>query len=145
MAFISIITALLPIIMKLLALFAGGGAALSAQRLGVMPDASYGDYGTYVGGWGGAALASWGLGEFAAWWRRRSANSTIDWSKIVAGVSANGGINLIKAIALLARVFQLVSQDPDAKKLFSEAFGVQASAMPHDGNAIASLALVRRE
>lgn len=144
-AFLSIITTLLPIILKIIAMFAGGGAALSAQRLSAMPDAGYGDYGAYVGGWGGAALASWGAGELAAWLKRRSANQSIDWSKVVAGVAANGGINLVKAIALLARVFQLVSQDPEAKKLFAEAFGVSASSMPHDGNQLASLALVRRD
>ena len=145
MSFISIIMTLLPIILKIIAMISGGGAALSASRLSGMPDATYGDYGAYVGGWGGAALASWGLGELAAWWKRSTASSSIDWSKVVAGVAANGGFNLIKAIALIARVFQLVSQDPEAKKLFAEAFGVNAASMPMDSNAIAHLALVRRE
>lgn len=142
---ISMIMALLPIILKILALIAGGGAAISAQRLGVTPDASYGDWGAYVGGWGGTAAASWSLGELAAWLRRRSLNSSIDWPSVIRGVAANGGVNVWKAIALLSRIFVLVSQDPEAAKLFQEAFGIKASSLPHDSNALASLALVRRD
>lgn len=142
---ISLIAAILPVVLKLIAIIAGGGAAISAQRLGVTPEATWAQWGGYVGGWGGAAATAWSAGELAAWLRRRSANGSIDWPRVVSGVSANGGLNLIKLISLVARVFQLVSQDPEARKLFSEAFGVPASSMPHDGNAIASLALVRRD
>jgi len=145
MSFISIIMTLLPIILKIIAMISGGGAALSASRLSGMPDASYGDYGTYVGGWGGAALASWGLGELAAWWKRSTASSSIDWSKVVAGVNAGGGVNVWTGIKLLGRIFYLVNQDPEASKLFAETFGVKASSMPHDANALAHLALVRRD
>lgn len=144
-AILSIITTLLPIILKLIAMFAGGGAALSAQRLSAMPDVSYGDYGAYVGGWGGAALASWGAGELAAWLKRRSVNQSIDWSKVQAGVAAGRGINIVKAVSFLVRVFTLVRNDAEASKLFGEIFGTPSASLPTDENHLLSLALVRRD
>jgi hypothetical protein len=143
-ALISILTTVLPLILKyIIPLISAWMAARGHQTLSLNPDALGSQYQQLYGAWAAIAAASAGSGAGIDWWKRSTANSSIDWSKVVAGVAANGGINLIKAIALVARVFQLVSQDPEAKKLFSEAFGVQASSMPHDGNQLASLALVR--
>lgn len=140
------IATVLPLLLKyVVPLISAWFAARGHATLSANPDATAQQIQTLLGGWSAIAAASMASGSGFDWWRRSTANSSIDWPKVVAGVAANGGINLIKAIALIARVFQLVSQDPEAKKLFGEAFGVQASSMPHDGNALASLALVRRD
>ncbi len=142
----AIITTLLPLILKyVIPLISAWLAARGHATLSASPESTDIQMQQLLGGWSAIAAASMSSGMGIDWWKRSVASSRIDWSKVVAGVASNGGINLIKAIALLARVFQLVSQDPEAKKLFSEAFGVQASSMPHDGNQLASLALVRRD
>lgn len=136
----------LPLLLKyVVPLISAWFAARGHATLSASPDATAQQVQTLLGAWSAIAASSIGSGMGLDWWKRSAANSSIDWPKVIAGVAANGGINLIKAIALVARVFQLVSQDPEAKKLFAEAFGVQASSMPHDGNALASLALVRRD
>lgn len=145
-ALVSILTTVLPFVLKyVVPLISAWFAARGHATLSATPDATAQQFQTLLGAWSAIAATSIGAGSGFDWWKRSAANSSIDWPKVIAGVAANGGINLVKTIALIARVFQLVSQDPEAKKLFAEAFGVQASSMPHDGNALASLALVRRD
>ncbi len=139
MSFITIIMQILPIILKILAMFGGGMTAASALRLGANPDASWGDYGAWCGSYTAASAASWGIGEAIAWWNRRIASRKIDWTSLAGNVAGVNGVNLLKLIALVARVFQLVSTDPEATRLVKESFGISVSELPKTQNAVAQL------
>lgn len=143
---IAILTTLLPLLLKyVVPLISAWFAARGHATLGATPDATPEQIQQLLGGWSAIAASSIGSGMGLDWWKRSSEKSSIDWSKVVAGLAANGGFNLIKAIALIARVFQLVSQDPEARRLFAEAFGTPVASMPQDANGIYALSLSRKE
>lgn len=140
-----ILTTLLPLILKyVVPLISAWFAARGHATLSATPDATAQQVQTLLGAWSAIAASSIGSGMGLDWWRRSKADSSIDWSKVVAGVNAGGGVNVWSGIKLLGRVFFLVNQDPEASKLFAETFGIKASSVPHDANELASLALVRR-
>lgn len=127
-AVIALIVKFLPLLLQILSVLFGGGAAMSHSVLqgGEAPMAmSSGTYLTYVGGYGAASILSLVSSIIMSHFNIKREASQVDWGATIAGLK---GVNVTALIQLVARVFKLVSADAEASRLLKEVFGVSTTA-----------------
>lgn len=148
MSFFAIIMQFLPWILRL---FGGVGfgsmVPIAAMRLGANPESTWADYGTWCGSYSVASVATLGVADWLATVLRKQRESRIDPMAIMRGVAAIPSINWRALMQMLPKLFALIAQDEELKRLLFEAFGLKASSLPKTENELISLALVpsRRE
>lgn len=125
---VSLLIKFLPLLLQVLSVVFGGGAAMSHAMLrgGDAPMAvTDSTYLGYVGAYGGASILSFIASIVMSSSNIKREASRVDWGAAIAGLK---GVNVTSLIQLAARVFQLVSGDAEASRLLKEVFGVSTTS-----------------